>query len=475
MEPDSRVSIVGRSPVGVAKRFREYDQDQQFLLPPSLDEWLPADDEARFISETVDTVLDLGPVYASYESAKGQPPYDPAMMLKVLLYGYSIGVTSSREIERRCVRDIAFRWLTGNQAPDYRSLARFRRRHLDVMKDLFTQVLAVCARAGLVRMGRVALDGTKVKAAASKHKAMSYDRLGPKIEALRGEVDELLARAEAADEAEDDEFGADRRGDEVPVELATREKRIARMRAAKRELEDDAARKAAAKARGKAAAKGHGEPEQEQAGVDAAGRAVVEAKAQRNFTDPDSRIMKTNHGFEYAYNAQTIVDEASQVIIATDVVQDATDVQQLQPMRETMTCQLRAGGIDSDPVVFLADAGYCSNENLAATQTFPGTWLIATGRERSGETFPDAALPLPQGATLRQQMAHRLRQPDERAHYARRKAIVEPVFGQMKTRQNAGRFRLRGLDNVRSEWMLHTLCHNLRKLRTALTTQAVAG
>lgn len=197
----------------MSKSFRGYDQGQQFLLPPSLDDWLPEDDEARFISEVVEEVLDLSPIYGSYASASGAPPYEPRMMLKLLLFAYATGVTSSREVERRCTRDIAFRWLSGNQAPDYRSLARFRRRHLDALPGLFTQVLRICAQAGLVRLGRVALDGTKLAANTSKHKAMSYDRIVPKIEQLQTEVDALLAEAEAVDEAEDEQYGADRRGD----------------------------------------------------------------------------------------------------------------------------------------------------------------------------------------------------------------------------------------------------------------------
>ena len=226
------------------------------MLPPSLDEWLGEDDEARFVSEIVDDVLDLSAVYASYGSASGAPPYDPRMMLKVLLFAYSTGVTSSREVERRCRRDVAFRWLSGNQTPDYRSLARFRRRHLEVLPGLFAQVLGVCAQAGLVSLGRVALDGTKLHAAASKHKAMSYDRIVPKISELQAEVDALLAEAEQVDRAEDAEHGPDRRGDEIPQELARRRGRLAKLRAAKEQIEADAAERAAAAEREKARSKG---------------------------------------------------------------------------------------------------------------------------------------------------------------------------------------------------------------------------
>ena len=211
------------APAGEAKTFRRYDQSQCFLFPPSLDEWLDEDDEARFVSEVVENLLDLTPIYASYESASGAPPYEPRMMLKLLLYGYATGVTSSREIERRCKRDIAFRWLAANTAPDYRSISRFRRRHLDALPPLFLQVLGLCAKAGLVYLGRVALDGTKLLANASRHKAMSYDHIVPKIEKLQAEVDAMLAEAEAIDRAEDEAYGEDRRGDEVPPSSTARE------------------------------------------------------------------------------------------------------------------------------------------------------------------------------------------------------------------------------------------------------------
>jgi transposase len=224
---------VVKAPAGRSKTFRSYDRDQSFLMPPSLDDWLPHDHTARFIAETVG-LLDLSAVYDSYVVASGAPPYDPTMMLKLLFYAYSTGVTSSRAMEQRCHVDVAFRWLTANSAPDYRSISRFRRRHLVALDDLFTQVLVLCGEAGLVKLGRVALDGTKLRASASRHKAMSYSRLGPRIEQLQGEVAALLAEAEAIDLAEDEEFGEDMRGDEVPPELARRETRIVKMRACQR-------------------------------------------------------------------------------------------------------------------------------------------------------------------------------------------------------------------------------------------------
>jgi len=300
---DDGVPVVGRVPAGRSKVFRRYDPDQSFLMPPSLDDWLPQEHTARFVGEVVDGLLDLSVVYDSYVSASGAPPYDPAMMLKLLLYAYSTGVTSSREMERRCHVDVAFRWLSANAAPDYRSIARFRRRHLVALDDLFTQVLVLCLEAGLVTLGRVALDGTKLRASASRHKAMSYGRLGPRIGQLEAEVAAILADAEAVDRAEDEEFGEDRRGDEVPPELARRESRLAKLRAAKEAIEAEAADKAAGKAAGKAAKDGADETGISEAAATAAAGATPADRAQRSFTDPQARMMKTVDGFHYAYNA----------------------------------------------------------------------------------------------------------------------------------------------------------------------------
>ena len=309
--PDVDVEPVVKAPAGRSKVFRSYDPGQSFLMPPSIDDWLPRDHTARFIAETVE-LLDLSVIYDSYVSASGAPPYHPEMMLKLLFYAYSTGVTSSREMERRCHVDVAFRWLTANSAPDYRSIARFRDRHLAALDDLFTQVLVLCSEAGLVKLGRVALDGTKLRASASKHKAMSYGRLGPRIEQLQGEVAALLAEAEATDRAEDEEFGEDMRGDEVPPELARRETRLVKMRAAKEAIEAEARQKAADKAGDKAEADGADETRIAEAAAEAAEAATPREKAQRSFTDPESRMMKTTDGFHYAYNAQAVVDESTQ-------------------------------------------------------------------------------------------------------------------------------------------------------------------
>ncbi len=455
-------------PAGEAKTFRRYDQSQCFLLPPSLDEWLPEDHEARFVSEVVEDLLDLSAIYSSYTSAAGAPPYHPKMMTKLLVYAYATGVTSSREIERRCVVDVAFRWLSANEAPDYRSISRFRRRHLGALEDLFVQVLALCAKAGLVRLGRVALDGTKLDANASKHKAMSYDHIVPKIAELEAEVKALLEEAERVDQAEDEAFGCDRRGDELSAELSYRKSRLEKLRAAKEAIEHEAREKAEAAARKNAEAANKSEEQVDAAVEEAAARAKPKPSAQRSFTDPESRMMKTNHGFDYAYNAQAVVDEKSQVILAAEVTDAASDVNQLIPMIEKTEENLAAAGIDDTPDTYLADAGYCSEDNLEATEALGAEVLAATGRQRHGEQFPKAPRgPIPKSATRRERMARKLRTKKGRADYARRKAIVEPAFGQMKVRQHAGQLRLRGRDGAHGEWTLHAICHNLRKLMTA--------
>jgi transposase len=459
--------MISVAPAGAAKTFRSYDQSQSFLLPPSLDDWLPDGHTARFVSEVVDDMLDLSMIYASYTNATGAPPLDPRMMLKLAIYAYSIGVTSSREIERRCQTDVAFRWLSANTAPDYRSLSRFRRRHLAALDDLFVQVLVLCANAGLVKLGRVALDGTKLDASASKHTAMSYGRLVTRIPQVEAEVARLLAEAEAVDAAEDAEFGEDRRGDELPAELATREGRLAKMREAKAAIEADAAQRAAENAADKARQAGKSDVEIDEAAQAAGESAEPEAKTQRSFTDRDARMMKTNRGFGYAYNAQAAADEFCQVIVASYVTQAPTDVNQLLPMLERINVAFAAVGLGT-PRRTLADAGYCSTSNIDDAAASGHDVLVATGRLKHHERVPDAPKGrIPNNATSRERMARRLRTKQGRADYARRKAIIEPVFGQMKVKQNAGRLRLRGLVGAQGEFTLHAICHNLRKLANA--------
>ncbi len=460
-EPTPRRPSSSPGEVGVDKTFRVYDQDQSFLMPPSLRDWLPDDHVALFVSELVEEVLDLSPFMASYTEARGFPPYHPRLMLKLLLYGYTTGVRSSRKIETRCHEDVAFRYLAANGAPDFRSIARFRRRHLAALEALFLQALRLCQQAGMVKMGRVALDGTKVRANASRHKAMSYDRMCAAQETLEAEVKAMMGEAERVDAEEDAAHGPDNRGGDLQGEMARRESRLTKIRKAKADLEKHAKDQAAAKARSRAQAVGKDAEATEAAAEQAAEAAVVKPKAQRNFTDSDARIMKTADGsFHYCYNAQAVVDEAHQVIVATDFADSGADNPALPGMLDQTITNT---GIT--PRETLADAGYFSENNIDAAHAAGTDPLIATDRLTHGEKVPDHPRGrIPKDATPKARMARKLRTQKGKAAYARRKVIVEPVFGQMKTTQGAGRLLLRGHNNARAEWHLLAACHNLRKL-----------
>jgi len=466
VDPSERVephSVAPKAPVD--KTFRLFDPGQGLLLPPSLDDWLPAEHLARFIAELVDEHLDLSRIRAGYTEGRGAPPYDPRLMVRILLYGYTLGVRSSRAIEVKCTDDVPFRWLAAGAGPDYRAVARFRKRHLSALGHLFVQALALCQAAGMVSLGRVALDGTKVRANASKRKAMSYARMTEKEKVLAAEVSALLAEAERIDKAEDARFGKNRRGDELPEELRRRETRLAKIGEAKAALEAEAAQAARERAQARATDRGDDADTAAGKGAAAAEAAAPKPKAQRNFTDPDSKIMLTGDGaFHQCFNAQAVVDADYQVIVATDVNTNASDVGNLMPMTEqTLT---NTGQV---PDQMLADAGYCSAENLERAAEFTdahGTdFYVATGRRRRDEPPPVAPRgPIPKSATAKQRMARTLTTKKGHAIYARRKAIVEPVFGQMSTLQNAKHLLLRGLDQARGEWLLLAACHNLRKL-----------
>lgn len=477
---------VSKAPV--SKTFRAFVPDQMLLLPPSLDEWLPEGHLARFVAELVDEVLDLSPILASYTEKRGFPPYDPRLMVRLLIYGYTTGVRSSRAIERKCVDDVAFRYLAAGAGPDFRSIARFRARHLDALAGIFTQSLHLAQRLGMVRMGRVALDGTKLQANASKHKAMSYTRLVEKEQRLEAEIAGLeaaaaglLADAGAVDAAEDERFGPDGKDTDLPAELDRREKRLARLQAARAQIEAEAAAKARKHAEDKERRRqeraGSDEPEQvAEAGEEAAETARPKDKAQANFTDPQSRIMKNGAGaFIQAYNAQAVVDDAHQIITAADVTTNPADA-----LNYTDMLDQSAANTGIHPRQALVDAGYCSEANLQAalsrknahgTETF-----MATGRLAHDEKA--AATPrgrIPADATLRERMARKLRTKPGRAAYARRKAIVEPVFGQIMTCQNGRRLLLRGHDGARGEWLLLAACHNLRKVFGHVGTPGLAA
>jgi transposase len=430
----------------MAKSYRPYHPDDELLLPPSLRDWLPEKHLAYFVSDVVDN-LDLSAMDAVYGNEKrGQPPYDPLMITKVLVYAYCVGVFSSRRIERRLVEDIAFRVLAAGNQPNFRTISDFRKLHLKTLEGLFEQVLKIALEAGALKVGRVALDGTKVKANASKHKAMSYERMQEKEKQLKAEVKQLLEQAEAADQEEDARHGKGRRGDELPAELERRETRLKKIKEAKRALEE--------RARQKAVAEG-GNPKQAQ----------PNDKDQYNFTDPESRIMKGADGFVQAYNAQAAVEPALQLIVGQTVTQAANDKEQLIPMLTTVEQQS-----GHRPEEVLADTGYCSEKNLEhldSEQNPEGrvTGFIATERQTHDEyKQPCPRGPLPQGATRVDRMKRKLKTKAGKAVYAARKAIVEPVFGQIKQARGFRQFLLRGIDKVRGEWALVCLTHNILKI-----------
>ena len=456
----------------MGRSFRADDLNQALLLPPSLHDWLPEKHLARFLVDVVE-LLDLGAIYASYEAkdSRGQAAYAPEMMLRLLLYGYSVGVYSSRKIENRTYEDVAFRYLSADQHPDHDTIAEFRKRHLQALAGLFTQALLLCEKAGLVKLGHVAIDGTKIKANASKHRAMSYDRMGETEQRLKQEIDALLKQADETDAAEDAQYGKGKRGDELPDELARRESRLAKLQKAKAELEQEARQKAEVQ-RAEAEAKlAERRAQEEQTGKKPRGRepqlpapelAVPEAKAQRNFTDSESRIMPdgANKGsFVQGYNAQIAVDAQTQIIVAADLTQQTNDSQQLIPMLEQVETNM-----GRKPDAVSADAGYWSETNAIDPAVAEIDLHVATGRIKHGEVIETASGPPPENATAKQAMAHKLRTEAGRATYKMRKAIVEPVFGQIKERRGFRRFSLRGLTNVRAEWKLVCATANLLKL-----------
>lgn len=458
-----------RAPVGAQKTFRPYDPGQVLLISPVLSDWIPDGDLAHFVSDLVETgALDLAAIYASYVGERGQPPYDPRLMVKLLLYGYATATMSSRKLEAGTYRDIALRMLCADQHPDFRSIARFRARHLDALAGLFVQALRLCRQAGLVGLGSLALDGTKLRANASRHKAMSYDRMGPKAEQLEAEIAELqarmaglLAESEAVDAAEDAQHG-DRRGDELPGELARRETRLAKIREAMAALEAQAL-EAETERRARMAADG----KTPRAARDGRDPFAPKPKAQRNFTDPDSKIMKTADGaFHQCFNGQAIVDSTTQVIVAADAFEMAADCPLLAPMLDQLHDNLAATGTELEADATLtADAGYFSDDNVQSTADHGLDAHIATGRLKHGEApQPEPNEPLPDDATAKQKMARKTKTEPGRGVYARRKAIVEPVFGQLDTTQDARRMLIRGTSAARAQWQFGCAIHNLLKL-----------
>ncbi len=429
----------------MAKTFRDYQPNQLLMLPPSLQEWLAEDHEAYFLSELVES-LDLSRIMGTYKEERGYPPYHPKLMVKLWLYGQMRGVRSSRKLERATREDVGFRVLCAGNEPDHRTLSEFRRRHLDALGQLFVQVLRTCREAGLVKLGHVAIDGTKIRANASKHKAMSYGRMVKEEARLRAEVDRMFAESEAIDAEEDALYGVDKRGDELPPELATREGRLRAIRKAMKALEARARKEAA------------------EAGSDKTEAKPLD-KAQRNFTDPQSRIMiNADKAFIQAYNGQLAVDAGHQVIVAADVVQAANDKQQLIPMIEATVDQF-----EEVPVIFSADAGYWSEDNMEVLEFYEIDAVVAPGKIKRRE-WHEAPTPrgrIPRGLTAKELMQRRLRTKHGRAEYDKRKITVEPVFGQLQTVQGLRQFLLRGVAKVQCEFLLACTGHNLMKLYRA--------
>jgi transposase len=447
----------------MSKTFRAWDVDQVWLLPPSIHDFVPAGHPAHLVRELVRSELDLAAVVADYEGEeRGQPPYHPAMMVALLLYAYVQGVYSSRRIARACEERLDVMAVTGMQRPDFRTVNGFRKRHLAALAELFVQVLQLCREAGLVKLGHVALDGTKLQANASKHKAMSYGRMQRAETALSAEVAGWLAQAEAADAAEDAEHGPEKRGDELPDWVADKETRLERIRTAKAALEAEAA----------AAPPAAGTEPGPSSGMMASGRPArapdggPPARAQRNFTDPDSRVLKTRDGFVQGYNGQLAVDAAHQIITAQRLTTNGSDQDALVPLLDATKAAL-----GRKPREVSADAGFCRERNLAAIAARGIRGYLAPGRAAHGAPNPNGRRRLAPGSRMAA-MAAKLRRAGRRSRYRLRKQTVEPVIGQIKQARGFRQFLLRGFTKVKHEWTLVCTAHNLTKLLAARAARA---
>jgi transposase len=438
------------------KTFRTWDVDQIWLLPPSVHELVPEGHLAHFVRDTVRESLDLSAILECYSEERGYPPYHPAMMTALLLYAYAQGVYSSRKIARGCEERVDFMAVTALQKPDFRTVSDFRKRHLKELGRLFVQVLRLCRQAGLAKLGHVSLDGSKVRANASKHKAMSYARMQKAERELAAEVARWFREAEAVDSRETRRFGAERRGDELPAWVRHKQQRLAKIREAKAALEAEAA------------AQKPKDPPPTEPGKPRRGRppkppsGEPKAEAQRNFTDPDSRIMKGPDGFQQCYNVQTAVDADSQVIVACGLTQSATDRHQLKPLVARIKAHTRRV-----PEEVSADSDYCTEENLAELQRRHIRGYVATGKQLHGQPVPAAGRKTK--GPLRQKMRRRLQTGGYRSRYRLRKQTSEPVFGQIKAARGFRQFLLRGVDKVSEEWNLVCTAHNLLKLAQAVS------
>jgi transposase len=457
------------------KNYRLWDTEQNCHGAVSPREALPEDDLVFFLIDLIPQI-DLTPFHRYYaRELRGQPPFDVTMMVTLLVYAYSVGVCSSRKIAAACERNLAFRAIVGNDPPDFRTISDFRKIHAAAFRALFLEVLRLAGELGMVKLGNLSTDGTKMGANASRHKAMSYGYMSKEIDRLKAEIEQLLKQAEQLDAEQDAALGS-RRGDELPDELKRREQRLAKIKEAKARLEARAQAKAEEEQRRR---------DEEQAKREAEGRqrrgkepAPVDSdpaeKAQTNFTDPESKIMKqSNKGFDYSYNAQAVVDSEEQIIVAAEVTTEANDKQQAVPMARAARANLDAAGIERPtgadgkpaPIPNTADSGYFSEKAVEETEQIGMDPHFAVGRQRHHEPPAPASAPVPSiEADLKAKMQQKLRSASGRALYAARKHIVEPVFGQIKSARGIRRFLLRGLEKVSAEWQLICLTHNLLKI-----------
>jgi transposase len=442
----------------MSKHFRPWKIDEAQLLPPSVQDYVPKDHLSRLIVALVREELDLCAIKCSYRSGLGQPPFDPRLMTALLLHGYASGIYSSRRIAKGAVERADFMMIVAGDPPDFRTISEFRKRHLKALASLFVQVLKLAEKAGLVKLGHVALDGTKIKANASKHKAMSYERMKKREAELQAEVDRWLEAAEAVDADEDRLYG-DKRGDEMPDWVADKQKRLEKIRAAKAELEAEAKAAAEEETRRRAEA----EQRRLAAGrkrngkTPAPPKAEPEGKAQRNFTDPESRILKTKDGYIQGYNAQAAVDGTAQVIVAHSLTPSTSDQDQLVPLVDQIEQNL-----DRKPKEASADAGYASEANFEALADREIAGYVATGRAKHPADVKRKIT-----GPLTKAMRDKLKRAGWRSRYRLRKQIVEPVFGQIKQARGFRQFLLRGIEKVRAEWALICTAHNLTKLARA--------
>jgi transposase len=447
----------------MSKDFRPWKIDEAQFLPPSVQDYVPKDHLSRLIISLVRESLDLSEIIGSYTSGLGQPPFDPRMMTALLLHGYASGIYSSRRIAKAARERADFMMIVAGDPPDFRTVSEFRKRHLTALAALFVQVLKLAEKAGLVKLGHVALDGTKIKANASKHKAMSYERMKKRETELKAEVDRWLAAAEAADAEEDKLYGT-KRGDEMPGWVADKEKRLAKIRAAKAELEAEAKAAAAEEEQRRAEAeqKRIAEGRKKNGKTPAPPSAEPDGKAQRNFTDADSRILKTKDGYIQGYNAQAAVDAKAQIIVAHGLTASMSDHGQLGGLIDGIEANLGAR-----PKEASADSGYLSEANLEILADRGISAYVATGRAKH-----PAEIKRKVGGPLTQAMRTKLKRAAWRSRYRLRKQIVEPVFGQIKQARGFRQFLLRGIEKVKAEWAMICTAHNLTKLARALARVA---